>query len=381
MSTPSGQNDLYSALASQLLEPSTQATPEPSAPSASAAPEPTAPEPAPSPEPPKAPLEDLAGGKPEPTIPKLPIDDLKEPEPSKPDGTEPAKVDKVERRIEALKKEQKEIQAALEAERQSKTTLEARAAELEAQAKRAEELEKKISDYENEMLAVRLERSKEYQELVAAPAKAISEELAEIAGRHDIDYAKLEAIMDMDDKAAAKKALTDLTSGMDFPTADMVDLLDLRARYQPVKAKDAELRSKADKILLDIEAREKTMSEQELAARSVERKKVFSAVVNQVTTALPEFSTVFSEAADKLAGTDPATLDVSTQGYNHLAGMALPQIIREFRKAVKERDELLDELSGFKKASSAPGGFTQQRGGEPPKDLTEALLRSGLGSG
>lgn len=367
---PTPTNDLYAALAGQLLPPEEA---PPAAPPAADPPAPAAP-----PTPPPDPVKEIAAAAPPPDEPALPIDEINEPA----DEPEPPadKKDKVAYAMKELREEVKKWKTETEAERQSKAQLESRIAELEAKAKIADELKPKLEEYENEMLAVRIEKSKEYIEHVKVPSDRISKELADIASRNGIDFDRLAVVMDMEDKAEAKAALNELVSGLDVPVADMVDLLNLKAEYLPIKAKQQELYAKADKLLLEIDARGKQKTEAEILAAAEERERAFPVITGKLTRSLPFFKDFIESAAETAKTADPSALDQNTAIYNHVVGLALPKIAKAFMALSKEKDDLLDELAGFRKVTSVPGGFTRTQG-ERPKSLEEALAAAGLGAG
>lgn len=328
--------------------------------------------------PPADPVQEIAADAPSPDEPSLPIDDLADP-PADPEPS-PDKKDKVAFAMKELREEVKKWKTETEAERQAKAQLESRLADLEAKAKLADEMKPKLEEYEQEMLAVRIEKSAEYQEHVAKPVARINAELADIAKRNSLDFEKLADIMDMEDKTAAKTALNDLVSGLDVPVSDMVDLLNLKAEYLPIKAKQQELYAKADRVLLELEARGQQKSEAEILAAAEARERAFPVITGKLARSLPYFKDIIETASAAAKDTDPGALDTNTATYNHIVGLALPKIARAFMALSKEKDELLDELAGLRKVTTLPGGFTSTPGGAPPKDLASALI-SGLGLG
>lgn len=360
--TPDPTQGLMGALSALDAPATPPATPAVETPAAAAEPS----------SPPADPIKEIESTAPAPELTGLPIDELHvapEPKPTEP-GQKP---DKVSYKLEELQKQTKTLTAEMATERAAKAQLETKLAEIEAKATKADELQKQIEEYEQEMLAVRIEKSREYQEAVKKPTDAIVAKLDKLATKHSIDYDKLAEILDTEDEDAATDKLNSLVSGMDVPVTDIVAITQLRAAYAPIKAKQTELYTKADKVLLELEARGKQQDEASVIAAAEERRKVFPTVAAKVVSSIPEFKDIFDAVTPAVVDTDTTKLDVTTQGYNHLAGLALPKVVAAHRKLQKDNDELLMELASYRKATTAPGQFTQQTGSNPPKDLNQAL--------
>lgn len=352
-------NPLADALASSLF-PSAEPAPAPE-------PEPT---PAVEPEPAKldskTELPDLADDPDTPEFLKKELAIEPEPEP------EPVK-DKAEYRYKELKEEVKRYKTESESERNARLQLEARIKELEVDASRKAELEAKLKDYENEMMVVKLEKTSAFQEQVAKPAREVASRIGKIAEKYELDYDALaDAIENPDDEAYESK-LNDLLSGLSVSPMDVVGLANARAAMKPVMAKREELYANVDKALLELEARGERETAEQIAARAEKRQDALPVITRQIGKHIPFVKEFAEQAAAEVASIDPDALPEEEKVYNLVVRKTFPLLAKEHAKLIKERDELLEEISGYRTAKPGVKQFTRGTT-EPPKDLASALM-------
>ena len=350
----------------------------PAAPAAPAAPEPVAP---PAPEPvapePVTPLKEIEKLADPPDLGKLPIDDVEDDAPPEP----VEKGDKVGRRIEALKTEIKATWKPKVAElEQTKAQLEAQLLELKGSSGTVEELRQKIASYETEMSVVKLERTEAFKETYQKPMDAIESKAREIAETYGLEIPKLFQAFAATEEKDRRALLKETLSGLEIDDDDRDLLRDLIRDAQPLYAKRDELYANADKALLELEARKEKETAEQASARAEERVRTTDLVVGRIASKLPFLKEIVSGVADTVKSTNLENVGVEMQTYNALAGETLPKVAKMVRELQNERDQLLDELAAYRKASPRiDGGFRAAAAGESKPKTLEAALLAGIG--
>lgn len=321
------------------------------------------------------PLDELekAGLEEDPDLPKLPIDELNE-EPEAADTDIPS--DKVGAAMKKLREEKRDISRLLETKAAELQQAEARLAELDAKAKLVEDYERQIEEYEKRMSVVKIEETKAFREKVRDPLVKISNELEAIAKKHDLDYDALADAMEIEDGDAAEAKINELVSGMSLPVTDIVKLINLRGQTQPVLKARADMYANADNMLAEVKALDERQSEEQILERVRERERLFPKVADRMNKLVPFFADQFNSVRENVAATDPDALDTSEKVYNAIAGKSLPKIAKAFADAIKERDELLDELAGYRDAKPGGGTSAPNQTAKPPSSLNEALAQA-----
>lgn len=363
------QNDLLAALTQSLGDLPTEPTPTPEpAPTATSEPAPTA---TPTPEPevtvdPNNPLAALEAQKPEAT--KLPIDDLN------PESGEKIKPeDKAGYRIKELKEEINTKWKPLE---QTLAQKEAEIKELAAKAAQIDELKQKLEAQEQEMSVVKLERTEAYQTQVAKPMQSLIESAVKLADRHSIDKDELLDALEIEDYETAKAKIVALTTGLDIPAIDVLEMVGLHGKVQPVLAKRNELYANADKALSELQVRAEQEQIQKRAQIAEERVRTAPVILDLISNKIPELADFVKTHGEAIAKTDIDSLDLSNRIYNHAAGLAVPVLAQQNRTLKQQLDDALDEIGKLKKAAPNPAG--QRYSATPtekPTDLLQVLNR------
>lgn len=364
------QNDFLTALTQGIagLEQ------EPAAPAATPTPEPAA-APAPvTPEPevtldPTNPLAALEAKKPE--VGKLPIDDL-----TTDPGEKVAPGDKAGFRIKELKEEINTKWKPLEQDLAQKV---ARIAELEAKVAQAAAIEEKLAAQEQEMSVVKLESTTAFKEQVAKPLQDLIQSAVKLADKHSIDKDALLDALEIGDYDTAKDKILALTSGLDIPPVDVLEMVGLHGKAQPILSKRTELYANADKALSELQVRAEQESAQKRAQIAEERVRTAPVILEKVATHIPALAEFVKTHGDAIAKTDIDALDLPNRIYNHAAGLALPVLQQRNVTLQQQLDDTLDELAKLKKAAPNPGGQRYSvTPTEKPADFMEAM-KQGLG--
>ena len=373
------QNDLMAALTQGMAlisdeppapAPSPGDTPPPATEPAAPAPEPAAPEPEATIDP-ADPLASLEKSD-KPEVGKLPIEDLKT------DPTDDIKPgDKAGYRIKELKEEIATKWKPLE---QTLAQKEARIAELESKSAQLDELQQKLQSYETEMSVVKLERTEAYQKQVAEPMKNVIESAVRLADQHGIDKDELLDALEVTDYEAAKRKIVQLTSGLDVPPVDLLEMVSLHGKVQPILSKREELYANADKALSELQARSEQENLQKRAQIAEERVRTAPVVLEKVAAHIPALAEFVKTHGDAIAKTDIDSLDLANRIYNHTAGLAVPVLAKKLASTQQQLDDALDEIGKLRKAAPSPGAtrFTPHSGTERPTDLLK-LLNQQLG--
>lgn len=304
---------------------------------------------------------------------KLPTDDIQKPEaPPVKEVKNPAGY-----RIQELNKEIKEKWTPKVTElEQTISQKEARILELQGLAARSTELETKLKDMEAEVSVVRLERTEAFKNEVEKPQKECDAKIKEFATTYGLDHRELINAVVEQDPGKRKAAIKALTSGLEIDADDADDLRDTIKKAHAIFARQDELYANADKALAELEARKEQEMEAAAASRAEERVKATDSVATRVAKSLPYLADIVNEAAGSVKETDPDKLDVHNKAFNQIAGVALPKLAEKYAKVMAERDELLDEIASYRKASGRVGDGLGAAGlGEgKPKSLLEGLL-------
>lgn len=322
-------------------------------------PEPTPdPTPASAPEPSPAtdPVEELSQAKDEidPDL-KLPIDDADEPVQPDVEGSEDNPYDKgtpQHRRFEMMRKETATLKGNLDQERQTRQQLESRVREIEAAAARAEELEKRISEYEAKIAVTNLTESAAYRETIAAPLQDIIQRSDAIAERYGIDPDALADALEIADANSRREAFKKLTSGLDVDPDDHYEMRQLASELQPLKAKRAELLSKADEALAELEAQKREAENQAALEAAKTRKEAVGKVADKVASQVPFIKTLegldYDKVVEDTRETDFDALNPPVKAYNHMAGLILPKAIKAISALNRQIEQLSDDLAAYK---------------------------------
>tara|TARA_R110002167_G_scaffold150316_5_gene344013 strand:+ start:282 stop:1478 length:1197 start_codon:yes stop_codon:yes gene_type:complete len=334
--------------------------------------EPEAPEPAPEPEPtpepepqkakaPADPIKELDKAVPDedPDSMNLPIDDVDDKEPTDdPEADKDNPYDKgtpQHRRFAEMRKESGTLKSELDAERQTRTQTEAKLKEYEATAARATELEEKIKGYEAKITVSNLTESEAYKEQIAKPLMDILDRSDEIADRYEIDKDKLAETLEIADDATRRKAFKELTSGLDIDPDDALEMRSLAKEVQPLKTRREELLSNAEAALTELEAG-KTRAEQERSLQATEeRKETVDKVAKHITTKLPFLKSLegvdFDGLVEGVKESDFDSIDVPNKAYSQIAAQLLPKLVKSYSEALRQVENLSDDLSKYKKQS------------------------------
>lgn len=327
------------------------------------------------------PLDELDEEDEEDSKAKLPIDDIdeEEDEPEEdPKGKKPKDQLIRERRIEELTKEIKntykpKLQEAEETLRQK----EARIQELEGFQDELEQLRKTKAEYEAEMSVVRLEKTDVFRKAVSEPLDNIEKEARAIADAYGIDEGKLWQAFGATQEVERRKLLKEATSGLDIDPDDAFQLRKLISDAQPVFQKRDELYSNADQALKELEAQREGDGRAQAAERAKLRESATELVVDRINKKLPFLEEIINKSSENVKAMDITTLDPEKQAYYALAGESFPKIAKEIIALRKERDSLLDDLEGYKKATPRVSGSRQveapKRGGDPADIFARAL--------
>lgn len=367
------QNDFLTALTQGIagleLEPAAPAA-EPTTPAAP----PQEPAAAPTPEAetpldPSNPLAALEAKKPETS--KLPIEDI-----TADSGEKLKPEDKAGYRIKELKEEINTKWKPLE---QTLAQKEAEIRDLAAKAAQMDELREKLAAQEQEMSVVKLERTEAYQTQVAKPMQDVIQSAVKLADRHGIDKDELLDALEIGDYDAAKQKIVALTTGLDIPAIDVLEMVGLHGKVQPILTKRADLYANADKALSELQVRAEQEQLQKRAQIAEERVRTAPVILEKVATHIPALAEFVKTHGDAIAKTDIDALDLSNRIYNHAAGLALPVLQQKNITLQQQLDDALDELGKLKKA--APNTSSQrysQTPTEKPTDFMEAM-KQGLG--
>tara|TARA_R110002074_G_scaffold67855_3_gene159502 strand:+ start:4636 stop:5826 length:1191 start_codon:yes stop_codon:yes gene_type:complete len=326
-------------------------------------PEPT-PEPEPEPQKAKAPADpikelDKAVPDEDPDSMNLPIDDVDDKEPTDDPGADKDnpydKGTPQHRRFAEMRKESGTLKSELDAERQTRTQTEAKLKEYEATAARATELEEKIKGYEAKITVSNLTESEAYKEQIAKPLMDILDRSDEIADRYEIDKDKLAETLEIADDATRRKAFKELTSGLDIDPDDALEMRSLAKEVQPLKTRREELLSNAEAALTELEAG-KTRAEQERSLQATEeRKETVDKVAKHITTKLPFLKSLegvdFDGLVEGVKESDFDSIDVPNKAYSQIAAQLLPKLVKSYSEALRQVENLSDDLSKYKKQS------------------------------
>lgn len=309
------------------------------------------------------PLDDVAPATTDKTF-NLPLDDEDEPVVSEDkgedlpdnikDGTPQAAA------FRTLRKEKQEIARQRDAFQSELDQLKSRSTELEGERGIREELEQKVKEYEEKLNVTNIEKSPVFQKAVTEPAREIGKATEKFADQYGVDLRQLDQVFDIADEDKRKAAFRELFSGIDIDPEDGMGIRILANEFRTIVSKRDEILSDTEKTLAELEAIQTRQQEREAVLRAEERRTTTKQLADHVVRKLPILKALegfdFDKVMQETGETDLDVLDVPNKAYNSMAGKALPKVVTQYQKALKQIEELSDEIEKIKQSSPRPGG-------------------------
>jgi len=259
-----------------------------------------------------------------------------------------------------LRKEKQEIARQRDAFQAELDQLKTRSTELEGERTIREELEQKVKEYEAKLNVTRIEDSPVFQKAVTEPARKIGEATEKFASQYGVDLRQLDQVFDIADEGKRKVAFRELFSGMDIDPEDGMEIRALAKEFRTIVGKRDEILADSEKTLAELEAIQQRQHEREAALRADERRVTTKQVADHTLRKLPILKALegfdFDKAAQGVGETDLDSLDLPNKAYNSMAGQALPKLAKAYQQAMKQLEEMSDELEKIRNSSPRPGG-------------------------
>ncbi|MGA0406463.1 MAG: hypothetical protein ACO3PR_00110 [Limisphaerales bacterium] len=256
-----------------------------------------------------------------------------------------------------------ELRAELDAERTKTRELEEKLDATKSQTV-AEELERQLAEsreqvnaYEQELSIARVERSPEYQRVVAEPLQNIMDAAEEIAMRNEKDVEQIfDALSSGTNPARQQRELEAITEGMSEP--DKFAIYSMVRDASAIFAKDHQLKQQAAEAVVELEAAERQKAEEAAAQQAVKIRdgvrKVFSKL-KEVTPDLGE-GVELSSLEESTLKEDFTSLDSDHQAYALSSAAMVPPLIKALNARDAKIAQLEKDISGYTKSKPKVGG-------------------------
>lgn len=229
-------------------------------------------------------------------------------------------------------------------------------AAAEAASTEISTLREKATIQEKELAAVNVAKSPEYQEAVEKPAAKIRDATNMLAARYKLDQSKVLDAFSESDPATQNELVSELASTMN--DRDRFQFYQLVDDFNIVLAKREELQSRSQEAWQEIQ--QKRAQEQEAAKKAAQQSwkeaesKVWSAFEKRVpqVTKLPNAQDLRNQVQSRHI----SELSVEEQAYSALAGLLVPELVKELTSAQSKVQELETSLTKFTRATPAAGG-------------------------
>lgn len=256
-----------------------------------------------------------------------------------------------------------ELRSELDAERAKTRELEAKLDDTKSQSV-ASELEKQLAEsreqiqaYEQELSVARVERSPEYQRVVAEPLQNIMDAAEEVANRYEKDVEQIfDALSSGSNPSRQQRELEAITEGMSEP--DKFAVYSMVRDASAIFAKDYQLKQQAAEAVVELEAVEKQRAEEAAARHAVKVRegvhKVF-AKLKEVTPDLGEAGDLSSLEENTLKE-DFTALNEDHQAYALSSAAMVPPLIKALNARDAKIAQLEKDISGYTKSKPKVGG-------------------------
>jgi hypothetical protein len=222
----------------------------------------------------------------------------------------------------------------------------------------------RLSKYEGEMAATRLESTPEYLSAVIAPVESIRNVVSTLGSTYELDSEKLfDAVVENDRKVRVKK-LAALAEPMLEP--DRLRLYKAAEDFDQVFETKNKMEANASETLKKIEADRLAASRAAEATRLQQRKIAEEQTWKLLEDRTPVLkdATVAAEVRRIAATADLQGADPTLVAYSAFAGAALPRVVAAHREALTEIENLKGQISALTGAS--PGAQGGDGGGGSP---------------
>lgn len=258
--------------------------------------------------------------------------------------------------FDIIKTQRDEARTQLEQMQSTLKELQDKLSAAEAGTSEVPVLRDKLTNYEREIAAVRVEASPEYAKVVTEPANRIRTEADRLATKYKIDRSKLIDAFAEDDQSVQADLASDLAATMN--QRDQFQLYQLIDDFNAVTAKRSELQSRAQEVWQEIQQnRDKEQSAAKESAKKIWKDaeaKVWAAIEKKI----PSVSTVpaVQSLRNQVAARQITELSTEEQAYSSMAGLLLPHIVKQASAAEAKIRELETSLAKFAQATPGAGG-------------------------
>jgi len=256
-----------------------------------------------------------------------------------------------------------ELRAELDSERSKTRELEAKLDETKSQSV-ASELEKQLAEsreqiqaYEQELSVARVERSPEYQRVVAEPLQNIMDAAEEVANRYEKDVEQIfDALSSGQNPQRQQRELEEITEGMSEP--DKFAIYSMVRDSSAIFAKDYQLKQQAAEAVVELEAAEKQMQEEAAAQQAVKIREGVRKVFSKLKEVTPELGDAgdLSSLEENTLKEDFTSLDADHQAYAVSSAAMVPPLIKALNARDAKISQLEKDLSGYTKTKPKLGG-------------------------
>lgn len=250
--------------------------------------------------------------------------------------------------------------------------------DAEAQLAQLEELRQKVSTYEQEMTAVRLEATPEYQRQVSEPLEGLRSTVQDLADTYELDLEALNAAVVEDDRKTRVRKLAQLAETMLEP--DRLKLYKAAEDFDRIVDLKVSLEENAEEALKRFENERAEVARRQSVEAIQRQKEASDQMWALMSRKLPLLSdeTVAKAIRAEADTVDFESADPGIRAYAAYAGAALPRVVKVLREKEDRIASLEKQIGALKGSNPSAGSSTSSTPVKSTGSFLDAI-EQGLG--